>query len=80
MCQKYTEEELDIIFSKAIPIHGMEEFGKDKRGNIILRSAYGLVDDPFGWEIDHRCLEGQDTTIDNLYPLHIRTDKIELEG
>ena len=77
---KYTEEELDIIFSKAIPIHGMEEFGKDQRGNIILRSAYGLVDDPFGWEIDHRCLEGQDTTIDNLYPLHIRTDKIELEG
>lgn len=73
---KYTEEELDIIFSKAVPIHGMEEFGKDRRGNIILRSAYGLVDDPFGWEIDHRCLGSEDTPIDNLYPLHVKANRM----
>lgn len=70
---EYTEEELDAIFSKAIPILGMTRFRKDRHGNIILRSAYGQVNDPFGWVIDRMSLgSGNDgNVLDNLQPLHI---------
>lgn len=75
---EYTEEELDAIFSKAIPILGMTRFRKDRHGNIILRSAYGQANDPFGWEIDCMSLgTGNDgNVLDNLQPLHIASEKI----
>lgn len=70
---EYTEEELDAIFSKAIPILGMTQFRKDRHGNIILRSAYGQTNDPFGWEIDPMSIgSGNDgDALDVLQPLHI---------
>lgn len=70
---EFTEKELDIIFSKAVPVLGEQGFSKDRHGNIILRSAYGMSDDPFGWEIDHTGIDnGNNTvTVDDLQPLHV---------
>lgn len=48
---KWTEEELDIIFSKAILVQ--DGLRKDASGVYIHRDAYGKAEHPWGWEVDH---------------------------
>jgi len=48
---KWTEEELDIIFSKATLVQ--DGLRKDASGEYIHRDAYGKAEHPWGWEVDH---------------------------
>ena len=52
---KWTEEELDIIFSKGkvSTVLSSPEYRIDDFGNIIARSAYGNTNISVGWEVDH---------------------------
>lgn len=77
--QDYSEEELDAIFAKAAPIIGTVVLRKDVYGNIISRLAYGLVDNSFGWEVDHikPISKGGDNNFSNLQPLYIKANRVK---
>lgn len=75
MRPKYSEEELDVIFAKAIPVVG--GLSKDDAGQLINRSAYADLNHPWGWEVDHikAIKDGGSNELYNLRPLNISTNR-----
>ena len=49
---KYSEAELDLIFTRANPVPGAPGVARDCDGRIICRSDYGAYSE-FGWQVDH---------------------------
>lgn len=76
---KWTEEELDIIFSKGkvSTVLSSPEYRIDDFGNIIARSAYGNTNISVGWEVDHikPVSEGGTNKLSNLRPLNIPANR-----
>lgn len=72
---KWTEEELDIIFSKATLVQ--DGLRKDTSGEYIHRDAYGKAEHPWGWEVDHikPISEGGTNKLNNLRPLNIPANR-----
>ena len=72
---QWTEEELDVIFSKATLVLG--ELRKDASGEYIHRDAYGEAEHPWGWEVDHikPISEGGTNKLSNLRPLNIPANR-----
>ena len=72
---QWTEEELDVIFSKATLVLG--ELRKDASGVYIHRDAYGKAEHPLGWEVDHikPISEGGTNELSNLRPLNIPANR-----
>lgn len=72
---KWTEEELDAIFSKATPFLG--NVRKDAFGHYILRSAHGKSKHPLGWDVDHikPIADGGTNEFSNLRPLNIHDNR-----
>lgn len=76
---KWTEEELDVIFSKGkvSTIFSSPEYRVDDFGNIMARSKYEDTNSPIGWEVDHikPISEGGDNNLKNLRPLNISKNR-----
>lgn len=51
----FTEQIIENVWNRATIVEGYDpnSFRKDCCGAWIVRNAYGNINSPFGWEIDH---------------------------
>jgi hypothetical protein len=71
------------VWSKATPVPGRDSaaWRTDVYGSLMLFQAYGNVDSPFGWEIDHvtpKAVGGGDG-VDNLQALHWKNNRAKAD-
>lgn len=76
---QWTEEELDVIFSKGkvSSIFSPPEYRVDDYGNLMKRDKYGDINSQLGWEVDHilPIFNGGTNIFSNLRPLNISKNR-----
>ena len=74
-----TQELLLQVWKKAKVEPGFDEnmFRKDACGAWIVWDKYGVQDNMYGWEIDHRRpkVMGGTDSYDNLFPVHVKNNR-----
>jgi hypothetical protein len=80
----FSDQAIEAVWSKAtvVPDYDSRVYRKDRCGAWIQRSAYGDVDNEWGWEVDHDkpvALGGSDD-LANLQPLHWKNNRYKADN
>lgn len=80
----YNDEQIEIIWRKGriIPNFDQNVWRWDDIGNVMFKSAYGQMENKYGWNVDHivpQSMGGLDV-IENLRPLNCYTNSVRQDG